>query len=129
MPLSSGRKHNILSLPGLADSGGIVYQLYRWRSCIPKLSHRRDATTVVVSAAAVNRGKRRPTDRRTVPAYKNHGPTLFRRQNFTSHRRTYTRSLRARTQNPHGSRRFCRRLLHRRRGTPTTSAAPRRPSR
>jgi len=64
MPLSSGMKHNIVSLPGSAGSGGIAYRLYRWRSCIPKLSHRRDATAVVVSAAA-NRGKRRPTDVRS----------------------------------------------------------------
>jgi len=68
-----------------------------------------------------------PTDRRTVPAYKNRGPTLFRRQNFTSHRRTYTRSLRTRTPNPHRSRRFCRRLLHRYlHSTRTTATAPRR---
>jgi len=66
------------------------------------------------------------TDRGTVPGYKNRGPTLFRRQNFTSHRRTYTRSLRTRTPNPHGSRRFCRRLLHRYHGTPTSATAPRR---
>jgi len=57
MPPSSGRKHYIVTLPGPA--GGGVYQLYRWWSCIPKLSHRCYVTAVVVAAA--NRGKCRRT--------------------------------------------------------------------
>lgn len=58
--------------------------IYRWRSCIPKLSHRRDVTA---EAAKRQRQTGGSTDRRG--PYKNLGPTLFRRQNFTSHRRTY----------------------------------------